>query len=62
MVENPGNDLFAPLFPGTEHTLLREIMLLVVHTSSHIGQIVKSGCCSAIRCMITGRKSLDASP
>lgn len=40
MVENPDNDLFEPLFSGTEHTLLREILVLADHTSYHVGQLV----------------------
>ncbi len=40
MVEDQDADLFAPLFPGTGHTLLREILVLADHTSYHVGQIV----------------------
>lgn len=40
MVQDPDIDLFEPLFPGTEHTLLREVLVLADHTSYHVGQIV----------------------
>ena len=40
IVENEDHDLLAPLFPGTEHTLLREILVLADHSSYHIGQLV----------------------
>ncbi len=40
MVKDPANDLVAPLPHGKGQTLLREALLVVDHTSYHIGQLI----------------------
>lgn len=37
---NPGNDLMAPVRKGTNHSLLREILLVIEHTAYHNGQLL----------------------
>lgn len=41
VIENPDNDLLAPLPHGDGQTLFREAMLIVDHNAYHIGQIVQ---------------------
>jgi hypothetical protein len=40
LVEDPGNDLFAPFPHGSGQNLLREAILIIDHNSYHIGQLV----------------------
>ena len=40
LVEDSGNDLFAPFAHGSGQNLLREALLLIDHNSYHIGQLV----------------------
>ncbi len=37
---NPENDLMAPVRKGTNHSLLREILLVIEHTAYHNGQLL----------------------
>ncbi|MFI5369676.1 MAG: DinB family protein [Spirochaetia bacterium] len=40
LVRDAGNDLFAPIPHGQGQTLLREALLVIDHTSYHVGQLV----------------------
>jgi hypothetical protein len=40
LVEDPSNDLFAPIPHGQGQTLLREALLVADHNSYHIGQFI----------------------
>ena len=40
LVGEPKNDLFAPIPHGKGQTLLREALLIIDHTSYHVGQLV----------------------
>ncbi len=37
---DPSNDLLKPVRKGTEHSLLREIMLVIEHNAYHTGQLL----------------------
>lgn len=37
---DPSNDLLKPARPGTGHTLLREVMLVIEHNAYHTGQLL----------------------
>lgn len=37
---NPENDLMKPVRTGTEHSLLREILLVIEHSAYHSGQLL----------------------
>ncbi|MFO7721429.1 MAG: DinB family protein, partial [Gillisia sp.] len=37
---NPENDLLTPVRKGTNHSLLREILLVIEHTAYHNGQLL----------------------
>ena len=37
---NPENDLMKPVRPGTNHSLLREILIVIEHTAYHNGQLL----------------------
>lgn len=37
---NPENDLMAPVRKGTNHSLLREILLVIEHSAYHNGQLL----------------------
>jgi len=37
---NPENDLMKPVRPGTKHSLLREILIVIEHTAYHNGQLL----------------------
>lgn len=40
LVQDPNNDLFAPIPHGNGQTLLREAMLVAEHSAYHLGEIV----------------------
>jgi uncharacterized damage-inducible protein DinB len=40
LVQDPNNDLYAPIPQGNGQTLLREAMLIAEHNAYHLGQIV----------------------
>jgi hypothetical protein len=40
LIEDPSNDLFAPIPHGTGQTLLREALVLADHNAYHLGQFV----------------------
>lgn len=37
---SPKNDLLSPVKEGTDHTLLREVMLVIEHSAYHNGQLL----------------------
>lgn len=37
---SPDNDLLSPVKKGTDHTLLREVMLVIEHSAYHTGQLL----------------------
>lgn len=37
---DPENDLLKPVRPGTEHSLLREVLLVIEHNAYHTGQLL----------------------
>lgn len=37
---DPGNDLLQPVRPGTDHTLFREMLLVIEHNAYHTGQLL----------------------
>lgn len=39
-LRHPGNNLLQPVRPGTDHTLLREILLVIEHNAYHTGQLL----------------------
>lgn len=40
LVLDPGSDLLSPVHKGTNHTLLREVMLVIEHNAYHSGQLL----------------------
>lgn len=40
LVRDPARDLFAPLYDGSEWSLLQQAVLVIDHNSYHIGQLV----------------------
>ena len=40
LIENPRTNLFAPIGPGRNESILREALLLADHNSYHLGQIL----------------------
>lgn len=36
----PGNDLLQPVRPGTDHSILREVLLVIEHNAYHTGQLL----------------------
>lgn len=39
-IQHPENDLLKPVRPGTDHSLLREILLVIEHNAYHSGQLL----------------------